>query len=87
MRLGHAKINVPVPFFFSEDGLRRVGGNNTLYVKLLRQFAVEQADTVERIRTALAAHDVEAATRLAHTLKGVALEALGLPPQCAGGRR
>jgi two-component system sensor histidine kinase/response regulator len=54
------------------DGLRRVGGNKTLYVKLLRQFASQQADTVEQIRAALAANDVESATRLAHTLKGVA---------------
>jgi HPt (histidine-containing phosphotransfer) domain-containing protein len=56
----------------SADGLRRVGGNNTLYVKLLRQFADQQADAVGQIRAALAANDVESAIRLAHTLKGVA---------------
>jgi two-component system sensor histidine kinase/response regulator len=56
----------------SANGLRRVGGNNKLYVKLLRQFASEQADTVGQIRAALATHDTESATRLAHTLKGVA---------------
>jgi two-component system sensor histidine kinase/response regulator len=54
------------------DGLRRVGGNTSLYVKLLRQFATQQADAVEQIRAALAANDAESATRLAHTLKGVA---------------
>ncbi len=56
----------------SADGLRRVGGNNKLYMKLLRQFASQQADAVGQIRAALATHDTENATRLAHTLKGVA---------------
>jgi two-component system sensor histidine kinase/response regulator len=56
----------------SADGLRRVGGNERLYVKLLRQFASQQADAVGQIRAALATNDVELATRLAHTLKGVA---------------
>src|SRR5262249_26512714 len=56
----------------SADGLRRVGGNHKLYVKLLRQFASQQADAVGQIRAALAAKDRESATRLAHALKGVA---------------
>jgi two-component system sensor histidine kinase/response regulator len=62
----------PVDGLDSADGLRRVGGNNKLYVKLLRQFVSEQADAVGQIRTALATNDTETATRLAHTLKGVA---------------
>jgi HPt (histidine-containing phosphotransfer) domain-containing protein len=62
----------PVDGLDSADGVRRVGGNNRLYVKLLRQFASQQADAVGQIRAALAANDVETATRLAHTLKGVA---------------
>jgi HPt (histidine-containing phosphotransfer) domain-containing protein len=62
----------PVDGLDSADGLRRVGGNNTLYVKLLRQFADQQGDAVGQIRAALATNDVESATRLAHTLKGVA---------------
>lgn len=56
----------------SADGLRRVGGNSKLYTKLLRQFASDQADAVAQIRAALSRNDTEAATRLAHTLKGVA---------------
>jgi PAS domain S-box-containing protein len=56
----------------SADGLRRVGGNRKLYLKLLRDFASQQADAVEQIRAALAANDAERATRVAHTLKGVA---------------
>jgi PAS domain S-box-containing protein len=56
----------------SADGLRRVAGNTRLYMKLLREFASNQADAVEQIRAALAANDAERATRVAHTLKGVA---------------
>jgi two-component system sensor histidine kinase/response regulator len=63
----------------SADGLRRVAGNIKLYMKLLREFASQQADAVERIRTALTANDTESATRVAHTLKGVA-GSLGAEP-------
>jgi two-component system sensor histidine kinase/response regulator len=62
----------PIDGLDRADGLRRVGGNNRLYVKLLRQFAAQQADAVGQVRAALATNDVESATRLAHTLKGVA---------------
>jgi HPt (histidine-containing phosphotransfer) domain-containing protein len=41
-------------------------------VNLLRQFASQQAGAIGEIRAALAANDAESATRLAHTLKGVA---------------
>jgi two-component system sensor histidine kinase/response regulator len=62
----------PIDGLDTADGLRRVAGNNSLYVKLLRQFASQQADVVGDIRAALAANDAETATRKAHTLKGVA---------------
>lgn len=62
----------PVDGLDSADALRRVGGNTKLYVKLLRQFASQQADVIGEIRAALAANDAESAIRLAHTLKGVA---------------
>jgi HPt (histidine-containing phosphotransfer) domain-containing protein len=41
-------------------------------MKLLREFTSQQADAVAQIRAALATNDTECATRLAHTLKGVA---------------
>jgi two-component system sensor histidine kinase/response regulator len=53
-------------------GLLRVAGNRKLYLKLLRQFADQQTDAAEQARRMLAAGDVDAAERLAHTLKGVA---------------
>jgi two-component system sensor histidine kinase/response regulator len=62
----------PVDGLDSADGLRRVGGNARLYVKLLRQFVSQHADAIGEIRAALAANDAGSATRLAHTLKGVA---------------
>jgi len=54
------------------DGLARVAGNEKLYLKLLRQFADQQAATVAKISAALAEGDRATAERLAHTLKGVA---------------
>jgi CheY-like chemotaxis protein len=62
----------PIEGLVSADGLRRVGGNAKLYVKLLRQFVDQQADVVAEIRAALSANQAESAIRLAHTLKGVA---------------
>jgi two-component system sensor histidine kinase/response regulator len=50
----------------------RVGGNRTLYVKLVRQFIEQQANTPSQIAAHLAAGDVVTAERLAHTVKGVA---------------
>ncbi len=59
------------------DGLARVGGNRKLYLKLLRQFAEQQADAPVRIAEALE-QDPQLAERLAHTVKGVA-GSLGSP--------
>ncbi|HYD55599.1 MAG TPA: response regulator [Burkholderiales bacterium] len=54
------------------SGLRRVAGNKALYLRLLRQFADEQADAAGDIAAAIASGDRETAMRRAHTLKGVA---------------
>ena len=54
------------------DGLGRVGGNEKLYRKLLRDFAAQQGRAAEQIAEALALGDAAVAERLAHTLKGVA---------------
>jgi signal transduction histidine kinase/DNA-binding response OmpR family regulator len=56
----------------SKAGLSRVGGNQALYQKLLRQFVDQQASAVTQIQDALDKKDVALAERLAHTLKGVA---------------
>jgi two-component system sensor histidine kinase/response regulator len=54
------------------DGIRRVGGNRALYLKLLRQFAESQGSAVHRMLEALASGDREGLERVAHTVKGVA---------------
>jgi len=55
-----------------EDGLFRVGGNRELYARLLRQLDEQHADAGKQIAVALGKDDLDAARRLAHTLKGVA---------------
>lgn len=54
------------------NGLLRIAGNKKLYIKLLRQFAEQQAETPASIAKFLATGDMAAAERLAHTVKGVA---------------
>jgi two-component system sensor histidine kinase/response regulator len=56
----------------SAEGLLRVAGNRKLYLKLLRQFSVQQSDTPGQITELLKAGDRPAAERIAHTVKGVA---------------
>jgi len=56
----------------SADGLLRVAGNRKLYLKLLRQFCVQQSDAPGQIIELLEAGDRPAAERIAHTVKGVA---------------
>jgi HPt (histidine-containing phosphotransfer) domain-containing protein len=62
----------PIAGLDTNDGLARVGGNRTLYVKILRQFAEQQGPALDHIADALARGDHALAERLAHTLKGVA---------------
>ncbi len=66
---------IPLPPLDGLDtqlGLRRVMGNQQLYLNLLRKFASGQHDCVKQIRDALQTKDRPLAERLAHTLKGVA---------------
>jgi two-component system, sensor histidine kinase and response regulator len=54
------------------DGLRRVAGNQNLYLKLLRKFVDQQGQTPAQIAEALARNEEPVAERLAHTVKGLA---------------
>ena len=54
------------------EGLARVGGNRTLYLKLLRQFVDDEGDAAGRLRQQLADGHRAEAERAAHTVKGVA---------------
>ena len=53
------------------EGVARLGGKVSSYLRLLNKFADNQADAVTRIRTEIEAGDREQAVRTAHTLKGV----------------
>ena len=53
-------------------GLRRVAGNRSLYLGLLRQFAEKHAGAATRVSEALAARDRAGAERTAHTIRGIA---------------
>jgi len=53
------------------NALRRMGGNATLYRKLLDEFVTQNRTVVREIGAMLARGDEETARRTAHTLKGV----------------
>jgi CheY-like chemotaxis protein/HPt (histidine-containing phosphotransfer) domain-containing protein len=55
-----------------EGALKRVAGNKRLLRSLLEQFACKQQDAAVQISAALQAGDRTVATRIAHTVKGVA---------------
>ena len=61
------------------EGVKRVGGDRSLYRRLLLQFREHSANAAEQIRTALAAGDRQAAKSAVHTLKGVAGNLSALP--------
>jgi two-component system sensor histidine kinase/response regulator len=52
--------------------LRNLGGNRTLLRRLLRDFADEHVDDLKTARAYLERGEQEGATRVAHTLKGLA---------------
>jgi two-component system sensor histidine kinase/response regulator len=53
-------------------GKEAAGGDLTFYVRLLRMFANNHGDDVERLRAKVLAGELADARRLAHTLKGIA---------------
>ncbi len=67
------------------QGLRRVAGNRTLYLRLLRQFVEGYTDAADRIRESLERGEGAVAERLAHTVKGTAGNLAAGPVQAAAG--
>jgi|GEM_PF-2171116 len=53
------------------DGLRRVGGNAGLYLKLLRKFKEKDSGHYDEITREITIGEMDVAVRMAHTLKGV----------------
>lgn len=56
----------------TEKGLQTTQGNKALYFKILTRFSESQENFVDSYRSAIDEQDTESATRLAHSLKGVA---------------
>ncbi len=54
-----------------DKGLKRLAGNQSLYIKLLRNFIRDYSDVMDRLQTLLANNDTESAIRIAHTAKGL----------------
>jgi CheY-like chemotaxis protein len=61
-----------LPGISVKSGLTKVGGNRKLYRKLLSKFRRNHTDVAIDIKNALDKDDPQTATRLAHTVKGVA---------------
>jgi HPt (histidine-containing phosphotransfer) domain-containing protein len=61
-----------LPGFDLEEGLRRVGGNQRLYLTLLKEFHENYADAHEIIQSGLAEGNWEAVATYLHRIKGVA---------------
>ncbi|MDR1359563.1 MAG: response regulator, partial [Deltaproteobacteria bacterium] len=61
-----------LPGLETEKALARLGNNERLFIKLLRQFVDYHDNTETDFRAALADGDQVGAQRIAHTLKGVA---------------
>ena len=66
-----SELPANLPGIDTKTGLTRVGGNQKLYRTLLKKFSKNQANAIEEIEKAIESQDLEIATRLAHTLKGV----------------
>ena len=61
-----------LPGFETESALSRLGNNERLYVKLLKQFLTYYSGTEGQFYEAFDAGDTATAQRIAHTLKGLA---------------
>ncbi|MBF0136168.1 MAG: response regulator [Magnetococcus sp. DMHC-1] len=67
------EVDIPeLPGLDSVDGLRRLGGNRTLYRRLLIRFREDHLHLLEKMSTALQENNLDEAARLAHATKGVA---------------
>ena len=74
-----------LPGFDTEKALARLGNNERLYVRLLKQFFAHYMDAESQFYEAFEAGDQAAAQRIAHTLKGLAgsIGAVTLAGECA----
>jgi HPt (histidine-containing phosphotransfer) domain-containing protein len=57
--------------FNVNDAMARLGNNKKLYEKLLARFLAEYSDFYGKLRAAVDGNDLEGASLLAHTMKGL----------------
>ena len=62
-----------------DAAVQRLGGNQALYARLLREFVQAQHACPQQIRQALQAQDIAQAERLLHTFKGLAATVGAMP--------
>ena len=68
-----AEVVLPkIPGIDLQSGLKRVAGNEKLYMKILQQFAENNREFSGNVLKAVESKDQELAVRTVHTLKGVA---------------
>ena len=71
-KLSVAEGALYLPGLETEKALSRLGNNERLYVKLLKQFLQYYSNTESQFYTAFDSGDLATAQRIAHTLKGLA---------------
>ena len=73
-RLESDEYHLPedLPGIDLKQGLARLEGNSGLYIRLLKEFAVDISSSTEDIAKALETEDQECAVRIVHTVKGMA---------------
>jgi two-component system sensor histidine kinase/response regulator len=70
---GQGGLQHPVPGLDWDDGLSHIpGGDVAFYVSMLRMFVSNHEPTVEKLRAALAAGDLDQVRMIAHSLRGTA---------------
>ncbi|MBF0226440.1 MAG: response regulator [Desulfobacterales bacterium] len=65
------KLFSNIPGIDIEDGIKRLGGNSVVFIKLLKSFEFDYSNVVNDIKNAISCNDIEYALRLVHTLKGI----------------
>ncbi len=53
------------------SGLRRIGGNKQLFMKLLREFAEDYSHADDELRAAMTSGDLDEARPMLHTIQGI----------------
>jgi two-component system sensor histidine kinase/response regulator len=67
-----AKSDTTPALWDQAAGIRRTGGNTTLYLRLVAAFAAQEADAATRLRALVDRGELKQADAMAHALKGVA---------------